>query len=292
MSVKVYFESHKDVIIEVLSKAETEVKIAVAWINFKEYKDIFHAVLDKKVALDIICTDNKQNRAHQNEINALESKGATIRLLKMPRVTNHMHHKFCVIDSKTILTGSFNWSPNAVKSFENLMLIENEKDAVTTFLNEFDSLKRISPAAIKTLQKKKKCSEANCNGELFNILVFSERTTKYMETFGDLIEVCSSCDNFKVIENCISDTQLHLMLNAYRECQDDFELEQIDRDINMFLNNYLGNHTLIHAIGRVTRELRYPDDEFITTNIIWKNKFVGNRVLDEYETDFEVLYDN
>lgn len=292
MSVKAYFENHKDVISEVLFKAEREVKIAVAWINFKEYKDIFHEVLDKKVTLDIICTDNKQNRAHTNEISVLKSKGAKIRLLKMPVTTNHMHHKFAVIDSKTILTGSFNWSPNAVKSFENLILIENEKDTVTDFLNEFDRLKRILPTSIKTLQKKKKCGGANCNGELFNILVFSERSTKYMETFGDLIEVCSLCDNFTVIENCISDTQLHLMLNAYSECQDDFELEQINRNINMFLNSYLGNNTLIHAIGRVARELRYPDDEFITTNIIWKNKFVGKRVLEEYETDFEVLYDN
>lgn len=292
MKVTVHFENHKDVISDVLNKAEKEVKIAVAWINFKEYKEIFHSILDKKLALDIICTDNRQNRSHRNEIDNLESKGAKIRLLKMPRATNHMHHKFSIIDSKTILTGSFNWSPNAVKSFENLMVIEDAKDAVTEFINEYDSLKRIEPADIKTLQKRKKCKERNCNGELFNILVFSERITKYLETYGDLIEVCDSCENFKVLENCICDTQLHLMLNTYNECRDDFELEQIDRDINDFLNNYLKNNTLIHAIGRVTRELKYPDDEFISTNIIWKNKFVGNRVLDEYETDFEVLYDN
>lgn len=292
MKVESHFENHKSVIETELGKAQKSVFIAVAWINFKVYKDIFKSILDRKLQLEIICTDNKQNRSHQAVIIDLENQGATIKLLKMPSATNHMHHKFGIIDESTILTGSFNWSPNAVKSFENLIVIRDDSQNATEFLNEFDRLKRIQPAAIKFLQKTKRCKEQGCGGQLINILVFSEKNTKCLETFGDIIEVCGSCENFRVIENCISDTQLHLILNAYSECQDDFELDQIEREINRFLNNYIGNNTLIHAIGRVTRELQYPDDEFISTNIIWKNKFECNRVLDQYATDFEVLYDN
>ncbi|VAW94602.1 hypothetical protein MNBD_GAMMA22-2424 [hydrothermal vent metagenome] len=82
------------------------------------------------------------------------------------------------------------------------------------------------------------------------------------------------------------------MLNAYFDCQDDFELEDIDRNINRFLNNYSNNKIPIHAMGRVFRERHYPDVEFILTNSIWRNKFVGNRIPDKFATDFDVLYDN
>lgn len=292
MEVNVYFESHKNIITELLNSAKDEIKIAVAWINFNEYQEVFNLILAKGLKLDIICTDNKQNRSHQAIIDYLKSQGATIKLLKMPQSTNHMHHKFAIIDNKTILTGSFNWSPNATKSFENLMIIKDAVNATTEFLNEFDRLKRIRPKSIKTLQKKKKCKEIGCTGELFNILVFSERTTKYYETYGDLIEVCSKCENYNCIESCIPDTQFHSVLNSYKESQDLYEIEEIDRDINNYFNNYIDNEIIVHAIGRVTRELNYRDDEFISTNIIWKNKFVGNRIFDEYDTDFDVVYDN
>ena len=291
MAIKAYFENHKNVILENLSTAEHSVIIAVAWINFKDYFSAFENLLKKKINLSIICTDNKQNRSHQNEIDSLIKNGANIILLKMHRITNHMHHKFAVIDNQIVLTGSFNWSPNATKSFENLMVISGEVNLTTSFLNEFDKLTKIKTVDIPSLQKSKKCK--NCSdGELFNILVFSERRDKNFETSGDLLEICISCLEFCSIEDCITDPQLYLTLNSYSESRDEYELDEIDRDINSFLNNYASTELLIHAIGKVARELSYLDDEIIFTNIIWKNKFVGDRIPDSLESEFDVYYDN
>ena len=60
--------------------------------------------------------------------------------------------------------------------------------------------------------------------------------------------------------------------------------------MNSFLNNFLDNDNVVHAVGRVQVELLYPAEGYYSTKIIWKNKFVGDRLQDEYETYFGVYY--
>ena len=51
-----------------------------------------------------------------------------------------MHHKFAVIDSRSVLTGSYNWTTNAEKySYENAVLIE-DVEVVKQFAAEFERL--------------------------------------------------------------------------------------------------------------------------------------------------------
>jgi len=286
--MKVFFESHKQIIFQTLKRSTESVKIAVAWISFKEYFEIFNSLLDRNIRLQIICTDNIQNRSHQKVIDDLIKNGANIKLLKMPRPTNHMHHKFCIIDDCLLINGSFNWSTNATRSFENLIVVENDTEAVTSFLNEFDRLNKINPETIKKLQKTKKCKNKNCDGKLFNILVFTERTNKYFESFGDIVEVCNSCLDFRLIEEGISDSQLYLLLEDYAKNNDICSKEEINRNIDAFLNNYINSEIIVHAIGRIDVVLSPQDIEYISTKIIWKSKFVGDKLQEEYETDFDV----
>ena len=83
------------------------------------------------------------------------------------------------------------------------------------------------------------------------------------------------------------------MLNAYQDSNDDYETELIDRDINRLLNSYLKGPITIHAIGRVKSGLHPHDEDYVETNIIWKNKFVGDRLRDKFDgTTFGVVYDN
>jgi len=37
-----------------------------------------------------------------------------------------MHNKFCVIDSKTVVTGSYNWTKKAQSNYENITIIKDE----------------------------------------------------------------------------------------------------------------------------------------------------------------------
>ncbi len=51
-----------------------------------------------------------------------------------------MHDKFAVIDESVVLTGSFNWTTQAVKNNqENILFIQNNELAIK-FLQEFEKL--------------------------------------------------------------------------------------------------------------------------------------------------------
>lgn len=297
MGIEVFFEGHKTEIERKLMLARTNVKIAVAWINFKTHFDLFESVLKNGVQLEIICSDNRANRSHQAEIEKLADLGANIKLLKMPSANNYMHHKFALIDGVTIINGSFNWSPNAMRSFENIMVVSGEPDVFTQFDAEFEKLKILESSTIKYLRKKTKCKKQHCDGFLFNILVFSKTATKYNEAWGDVVEVCSVCDHENHIRDGIQDNSFYFLFNSYdyvNSIDDETKnelLDKIDRDVNSCMATYINNGTIIHAIGFVGEELVSPDGETEdTTRILWKNKFVGDELPDIYPTNFGVVY--
>ena len=52
----------------------------------------------------------------------------------------HMHHKFAVIDNSIVVTGSFNWTAQAVKfNQENIIFYEN-KDLAKKYSEEYNNL--------------------------------------------------------------------------------------------------------------------------------------------------------
>lgn len=290
MTVKTYFDDHFNIVESELLKASKEVLIAVAWINFKLYFNTFMSLREQGIMLKIVCSNDKINSKYHHEITILCSHGAMIKLLKMPRIKNHMHHKFTIIDKKTILSGSYNWSLNAAFNFENLIVISGHSSEVAEYIREFEKLILLETNYIKSLQRGKKCSESGCRGELLNILVFSERS-KYYETYGDIVEVCNECDYYEAIKEGISDTTLDMLLEGYADSED-YDTESHWLEINKHLDQYLYQSLVIHAIGRVRSGLDFAGEDVLETSILWKNKFVGNRLPDTLEGDFGAGYDN
>ncbi|KAM8879484.1 mitochondrial cardiolipin hydrolase isoform 1-T4 [Spinachia spinachia] len=52
----------------------------------------------------------------------------------------HMHHKFALVDSRLLLTGSLNWTLTAVQSNSENVLVTEEPDLVGPFVEEFHRL--------------------------------------------------------------------------------------------------------------------------------------------------------
>ena len=51
-----------------------------------------------------------------------------------------LHHKFAVIDNKTVITGSFNWSPSAAHTNDETLLVIHSPELAKHFAREMDRL--------------------------------------------------------------------------------------------------------------------------------------------------------
>lgn len=142
MQLEVYFDALEKSVMQELSKAKVYVKVAVAWITFRNYEQLFIELSKKGVKIEILVSDSPQLRERQmTTANSLIKHGITVIICKMPSSSNYMHHKFAVIDDSVVINGSFNWSANAAMSFENLMVIRNDKKWLRSFWQSLEKLR-------------------------------------------------------------------------------------------------------------------------------------------------------
>lgn len=142
--VSTYFTGKDDlqaVLLEQLAKARSTIHVAVAW-----FTDVplFNLLLERQrsgVHVELIITKHDFNDQCTNDHEAIAENGGLF--LELGSDDQLMHHKFCIIDRKVLLQGSFNWTKRANQSNnETLTLIEEDPTSVNQFLAEFDRLKR------------------------------------------------------------------------------------------------------------------------------------------------------
>ncbi|GAB2532429.1 phospholipase D-like domain-containing protein [Rufibacter soli] len=84
-----------------------------------------------------LLTDNEKLFDKGSDIRALASAGLSI---KVDNTQNHMHHKFAIIDSQWVLTGSYNWTRSAALYNHENVLITADKPVVAAYSKEFARL--------------------------------------------------------------------------------------------------------------------------------------------------------
>uniref|UniRef100_B8HQD9 phospholipase D n=1 Tax=Cyanothece sp. (strain PCC 7425 / ATCC 29141) TaxID=395961 RepID=B8HQD9_CYAP4 len=134
---KVYFDKIRDQILSELKKAEFTIWIAVAWFTDPI---LFNCLVNQKsqgLNIQIIINDDGINNSSGLDYNQFET-------YKLPpsgsRSINKMHHKFCVIDFKTVIHGSYNWTKTATYNGETIEISSGYSKA-REFLQEFMKLK-------------------------------------------------------------------------------------------------------------------------------------------------------
>lgn len=289
---KIHFENQHEIIIKSLRESQKNVYIAVSWLNFELYGPIFLELALKEVNIKIVVNDDLLNARYTNYIEELESHGVKVKKIRMFNKYNYMHHKFCIIDSRKILIGSFNWSKNAIKNFENLIETDNYsiiRDTVT----EFNTLWKFNKA-IRELQKKNKC--ADCLQSKYNLMIlFSDSN----HTLYKIISVCEcSTESFNELKSDLLDIGLYnsiLNINEYySELLNEYEgyseqLEILNSDFNYELSQIyseLQEDYLIHGIAVVDYEVIFQDgDGEFLTRVIWKSRFADG-IQEEYDSTF------
>lgn len=123
--------------LSVLRSAQKTIDICVFAFTDDDVADALIAAKKRNVKINII-TDNQQAAGKGADAKRLqESYGIPF---KTDNTTGYMHNKFAIIDSKTLINGSFNWSKGArFKNRENV-LITNIPQCIKEYQAQFDAL--------------------------------------------------------------------------------------------------------------------------------------------------------
>jgi len=64
-----------------------------------------------------------------------------------------MHHKFALVDSRVVITGSFNWTSQAIYTNNENVIISSNKKLVEPFITEFEKLWEENLTEVKNMVK-------------------------------------------------------------------------------------------------------------------------------------------
>jgi len=141
--ITTYFENIRINILSELLKAEKSIVVAVYWFTNEELFDTLYKKLQDGIFVDLIIHyDFINNRKNGLPFQKLIDVGCNFYFSDS---NNPMHNKFCVIDEKILINGSYNWTYYAEdKNRENILIIENEDDVIKSFVDEFNRLKGLT----------------------------------------------------------------------------------------------------------------------------------------------------
>lgn len=125
-------------IVSELNKAQSEVLIVAAWFTDEELFDILLLKLSEGINVELIIADNQENE--KLDFSLLISKGATVIRIKNVGY-GVMNQKFCILDKKIALHGSYNWSVNAKKNNHESIIATNHKGTIESLMSNFNDLK-------------------------------------------------------------------------------------------------------------------------------------------------------
>jgi hypothetical protein len=127
---EVFFKDIKNKILEHINQCEEEILIAVAWFTDLSIISALKKNQKKGIKINILIYDNFIN--DEKIFKDLIEGGAIVK-----KSTKLMHNKFCVIDRKIILNGSYNWTVSAKYNNENLHVIKYDENLTYQFIVEY-----------------------------------------------------------------------------------------------------------------------------------------------------------
>lgn len=250
METETYFDNIQSEIISKLHEANETIRVAVAWFTDKEIIAELKEIAIRGINVEIIISDNEINR--NVDFTSLTERG--INILYYPlKGYGSMHHKFCVIDQKLVITGSYNWTVNAKSNNGENIHIVTDKESISKYLDKFQRLKNDvlgipNPEIEKKVEETKSEIERKTNKieedfeEEWNIYLNSNVLKYDKEKLLDQGKnsAANTSGNSEVIPNKMS--------MIYQTLVDDTEVDKKEIDkLKGRLENKIDNYQNIHS---------------------------------------------
>ncbi|MBR1463351.1 MAG: WG repeat-containing protein [Prevotella sp.] len=133
--------SHKiqNAIQKELFKANSSIKIAVAWFTNDLLFQPLLLKLASGVSVELILNKDEINCSDDNEIDFDEFVKAG-GVLRWNDTKQLMHDKFCIIDNKIVISGSYNWTNKAEHNEENITIFKDETETIYFYCKKYERL--------------------------------------------------------------------------------------------------------------------------------------------------------
>ncbi|MBN2331813.1 MAG: DUF1669 domain-containing protein [Deltaproteobacteria bacterium] len=145
--VAVYFSPEggaEQVLVEKIDGAKTSIRVAVYTFTNRVLAQALLRAQERGVAVSLILDGNDESEYSKGFY--LYKRGIDVRYARGRRRKGKkasfglMHHKFAVIDKKTVITGSYNWTASAEQwNYENLLIV-NSVELALRYEQEFCEL--------------------------------------------------------------------------------------------------------------------------------------------------------
>ena len=316
-TVNVHFDNIKNEILSLLDNAESSIQVCMAWLTDKQLMNKLIEKLDQGLDVKICLLDHKFNRIeftknHGSKLENLQNYWADLKTFqekngKLNIVPTHLgfiHHKFATIDKRISITGSYNWSVNASRNKENIVIIEDSKIA-EIFNNHLDEIFRTNIGYIIS-SNFNQCT-FNCSGRTLKIKVIDCRsTTKYYQNDTYLLGICSEdIQHISIIkENTETDyigdlieyefDQLEKELAGKNFKHKDSLINQrieskiawsLDSRLDVFIEN--NSHDLL-GVYKITTDI----DGLSELKAIWEHDLIKSMYISSWENDIIEFIDN
>lgn len=127
--VEAHFNDIQKIIENELEKAQAQVRIAVSWFTNYRLMQVVKGLAERGVQVELVINNDAiNNGGYCLDFGELLSAGVDMCLVEWPDM---IHHKFCVIDGYTVITGSYNWTRFSAKNYENIAVIRDEMVAAS-----------------------------------------------------------------------------------------------------------------------------------------------------------------
>ena len=136
---KVFFSPGTDIIesiSDLLGQATKSLDLCVFTITDDRLATDLLDCLERGIKIRII-TDDEKMYDNGSAIQDLKNAGIPV---KIDHSRYHMHHKFGIIDSRIIFTGSFNWTYTASSHNQENMLVTTNFEIVKQYVDQYELL--------------------------------------------------------------------------------------------------------------------------------------------------------
>lgn len=85
----------------------------------------------------LVITDNDKRDDSGSDVARLHDHDIAVRV---DDTSNHMHHKFALVDGRTLANGSFNWTRSASQYNQENLVVTDDVTLVAAFMQRFERL--------------------------------------------------------------------------------------------------------------------------------------------------------